>query len=197
MIPAYNEEEEIESTLGDYYTYFSEQYEGEFELIVVTDGCTDETPEIVRSFSEENEGITHLNFPKRLGKGGGVIKGVNEAQGDLIGYTDADGAATPREFHKLIRTSTQHDGVIGSRWLPGSKLEPKRPLLREIESKFYRVIVQKLFGLEFEDLQCGAKVFRKEVIKDTIPEIYLTGFAFDLNLLYNLHERGCKIAKDP
>jgi len=193
IIPAYNEEKRIKETLAGYRNYLSEKYGNDFEIIVVTDGCKDKTPVIVREFSQKYRNIWHLNFAERLGKGGGVIRGFKVAKGELIGFVDADGGARPEEFNKLVEASKFYDGAIGSRWLNRSLVTVKEPLVREIGSRIFFLIARTLFGLPYEDTQCGAKVFRRRAVRDVIDEIYLTGFTFDLDLLYRMKKKNYKV----
>jgi glycosyltransferase involved in cell wall biosynthesis len=197
IIPAYNEEKRIGKTLIKYHNYLSEKYGDDFEMIIVTDGYGDGTPNIVRDFSREFPHVKHLNFARRLGKGGGVIQGFKVAEGELIGFVDADGATEPEEFDRLIRETEFTDGAIGSRWLNRSLVKAEESLLREIGSRIFYLIARTLFGLTYRDTQCGTKVFRKHVVKDVMNEIYLTGFTFDLDLLYRMRGKNYKIEEVP
>ena len=197
VIPAYNEEKRIRKTLIKYHNHFSEKYGDDFEMIIVTDGCKDKTPDIVREFSQKFQNIKHLSFARRLGKGGSIIQGFKVARGELIGFVDADGGAEPEEFDKLIKATEFVDGAIGSRWLNRSLVRREEPFYREIGSRIFYVLARALFGLKYQDTQCGAKVFRKHAIKDVVNEIYLTGFTFDLDLLYRMREKNYEIEEIP
>ncbi|MBE0447829.1 MAG: glycosyltransferase family 2 protein [Actinobacteria bacterium] len=197
VIPAYNEERRIKKTLIKYHNYFSEKYDDDFEMIVVTDGCKDGTPNVVREFSREFPHVKHLNFARRLGKGGGIIQGFKIAEGEMIGFVDADCGAEPKEFDKLIGATRFKDGAIGSRWLNRSLVKTKEPFLREVGSRIFYLIARTLFGLTYKDTQCGAKVFRKQVVKDIMNKIYLTGFTFDLDLLYRMKRKNYEIEEVP
>jgi dolichyl-phosphate beta-glucosyltransferase len=123
LIPAYNEERRIGPVLRDYATYFEKNYRGKFQLIVVLNGCTDNTLGVVRAVAAEHPAISALDFPDPIGKGGALIEGLKLAPlADVIGYVDADGATAPAAFHDLVRRIPEADCVIGSRWLPGAVL---------------------------------------------------------------------------
>src|SRR5437899_5821635 len=145
LIPAYNEERRIEPVLRDFGRYFSENYSGKFRLVVVLNGCRDNTLGVVQRAAAEFPFISALDFPDPIGKGGALIEGLRLAPtADLVGYVDADGASPPRAFHDLVKLTTRADCVIGSRWLPGAVLHQAQPRLRQLTSRCVPVIVESL-----------------------------------------------------
>ncbi len=180
-----------------YIEYFSEK-DYDFEFIVVTDGCTDKTTMIVDEMSRKYEDkIKHLSYPIKLGKGGGIIKGFKAAEGEIISFTDADGSTEPEEIDKLINFVQNNDGVIGSRWIEGAIRLRDEPFSRRIASRSFNLLVRILFRLPYKDTQCGAKVFKKEVIDNIVNELGLTDFAFDIDLLYRMRRRRYKVKEIP
>ena len=124
LIPAYNEEERIGPVLREYAEYFRAEYNGEFRVVVVLNGCRDNTLGVVEEVGKEFAEVEALNFPEPIGKGGALIDGFKkaaEAGAVLTGYVDADGATPPSAFHELVKrcAAGEADCVIGSRWLPG------------------------------------------------------------------------------
>src|SRR5678809_1358207 len=110
LIPAYNEERRIEPVLRDYAAYFEKNYPGKFQLVVVLNGCIDNTIGVVRRVATDHGPISTLEFPERIGKGGALIEGLKLAPlADLVGYVDADGATPPKAFHDLVRRSGEAD----------------------------------------------------------------------------------------
>ena len=102
LIPAYNEESRIEPVLRDYAEYFQNYYRGPFQIVVVLNGCIDDTIGVVRRVAQEHKSISALEFPAPIGKGGALIEGLKLAPlADFIGYVDADGATSPKAFHDL------------------------------------------------------------------------------------------------
>ena len=90
------------------------------------------------------------------------------------------------------------DVVIASRGLKKSKILVSPPLKRRIASKIFNIIlVRIIFGLDFKDTQCGAKVFKKEAIKNVLDELNTKGFEFDVELLWKLKKKGYKIIEFP
>ena len=127
VIPAFNEQHTIEKTLLEYYHFFKSKFS--FNIIVVMDGCNDQTFDIVHGLSKKYTEIEYINHPKKLGKGGGIIKGFKSATGTYIAFTDADGSTPPKEIHKLIKQAKYSDVVIGSRWLKESTIKQKESFI--------------------------------------------------------------------
>jgi len=198
LVPAYNEEERIEPTLRDYGRYFRENYQGRFHLVVVVNGCRDDTLGIVNRVAKDHPEISALNFPDPIGKGGALIEGLQLApSADLIGYVDADGATGPKAFFELVRLTAQADCVIGSRWLPGAVLHQSQPWLRRFFSRVFHAIVQVLFGMKIQDTQCPAKVMRRAAVEKIYSSLRIADLAFDVNLLYALKREGFRILEVP
>lgn len=198
LIPAYNEEARIGPVLREYVAYFRAHYRGDFRLVVVLNGCRDRTLQVVQASAEEAGGIEWIEFPAPIGKGGALIEGLRLApETDLIGYVDADGATPPRAFHDLIRQLSDYDCVIGSRWLPESRLGEAQPWKRRVASRLFHVCVQALFWMNIRDTQCGAKVMRRDAIQRIHTDLRTADLAFDINLLYCLRRAGCRVLEVP
>ncbi len=198
LIPAYNEERRIEPVLRDYARYFQEHYHGKFQLVVVLNGCTDDTLGVVRRVGADYPVVSALEFPEPIGKGGALIEGLKLAPlADLIGYVDADGATPPRAFHELVKHIGGVDCVIGSRWLPGAVLHVEQSGRRQFASRAFHRIVQLLFRMNLRDTQCGAKVMRREAVEKVHSSLRIADMAFDINLLYSLKRAGYRILEVP
>ena len=198
LIPAYNEERRIEPVLREYARYFREHYRGKFQLVVVLNGCTDDTIGVVRRVGAEYSAVGALEFPGAIGKGGALIEGLKLAPlADLIGYVDADGATPPHAFHDLVRHIGGVDCVIGSRWLPGAVLHVEQSGRRRLASRAFHFIVQVLFWMNIRDTQCGAKVMRREAVEKVHSSLRIADMAFDINLLYSLKRAGYRIREVP
>lgn len=198
LIPAYNEERRIEPVLRDYARYFTEHYHGKFQLVVVLNGCTDNTLGVVQRVGADYPAVTALEFPDPIGKGGALIEGLKLAPlADLIGYVDADGATPPHAFHDLVKHISEADCVIGSRWLPGAVLHVEQSSRRQFASRVFHLIVQFLFRMNLRDTQCGAKVIRREAVEKVHSTLRIADMAFDINLLYSLEHAGYRILEVP
>ena len=202
LIPAYNEEERIGPVLRGYAEYFRANYDGEFRVVVVLNGCRDNTIGIVKDAAREFPEIEPLNFKDSIGKGGALIEGFKraiEAQVVLTGYVDADGATSAKALHELIKhyEAGESDCVIGSRWLPQSVLHQNQTKLRRIFSRGFHVIVELLFWLGIKDTQCPAKLVRREALEEIIESLRIADLAFDVNLLVSLKRKGYKVEEMP
>jgi dolichol-phosphate mannosyltransferase len=191
IIPAYNEENRIRS-LFDEITGF------DGELIVVCDG-SDGTADCVSRIAGSRKDLTIrcLTFDHRLGKGGGVIEGLKAARAPLVGYFDADGSTSIGEMQRLFSQLSHADCAIGSRWVPGSTLRVRQGILRRMESRAFNLLIRLLFGLTYNDTQCGAKVFKKTAIDAILPQMTSRGFEFDVELLWRLERAGYAVTEVP
>ncbi len=198
LIPAYNEERRIEPVLRDYAEFFGRNYSGEFQIVVVLNGCTDNTLGVVRRVEAEFSAVHALEFREAIGKGGALIEGLKLAvHADLIGYADADGATPPRAFLDLVRRVGEADCVIGSRWMPGAVIHQSQASHRQFASRAFHKIVQLLFWMNIHDTQCGAKVMKRTVVDRIHPYLRIADMAFDINLLVAIKRAGFRILEVP
>lgn len=198
LIPAYNEEKRIGPVLRQYAEYFRREYRGRFDIVVVLNGCRDNTQGVVDAASAEFPEIKSIEFVNPIGKGGALIEGLKLArQADLIGYVDADGATEPPAFLDLVRHCTDVDCAIGSRWIKGAVLGQEQSLKRRIFSRTFHAFVELLFQMHIKDTQCGAKVMRREAVEAIHSALRIADVAFDINLLYSLKKAGFTIREVP
>jgi glycosyltransferase involved in cell wall biosynthesis len=198
LIPAYNEEARIEPVLRDYAQFFEKNYSGKFQIIVVLNGCTDNTFGVVQKVAAEFPAIRALEFKAPIGKGGALIEGLKLAsESDFIGYVDADGATPPHSLFDLTRHITEADCVVGSRWLHDSVLHQEQTTLRKFFSRGFHFIVEILFWMRIKDTQCPCKLMRREVVEKIHPTLRITDLAFDVNLLVSIKRAGFKILEVP
>lgn len=198
LIPAYNEESRIEPVLRDYAQYFQEQYRGRFSLVVVLNGCRDNTLGVVQRVAADFPSIRWQNFPDPIGKGGALIEGLKLAPAaDVVGYVDADGASPPRALHALVQLIDKADCVIGSRWLPGAVLHQAQTWVRRFTSRCFHVIVEAFFWMHIKDTQCPCKVIRRPAVERIHSSLRIADLAFDVNLLYSLKHAGFSILEVP
>ncbi|MBU0707630.1 glycosyltransferase family 2 protein [Patescibacteria group bacterium] len=196
IIPAYNESKRIRKTLE---AYVKKTFPGKKEIIVVLNGCTDNSREVVEQAIKELGNEIVLYEIKEGSKGKAVRYGFERAQGDIVGFLDADGATSPEEFDKLVDQIVKHgvDGAIASRWCKGSKVIGRTSVFRTIASQGFYILTKALFWMPFRDSQCGAKLFKKEVIKRILPKLKVENMAFDVEILYLIHSAGFKIREVP
>jgi glycosyltransferase involved in cell wall biosynthesis len=198
LIPAYNEEARIEPVLRDFLGYFQRAYSGKFQIVVVLNGCRDNTLGVVQRVAAEDQRIRFLNFPEPIGKGGALIEGLKLApSADVISYVDADGATPPGALHALVKLADKADCIIGSRWLPGAVLHQAQPWLRRFVSRCFHLVVETLFWMHIKDTQCPCKVVHRAAVEKIHPSLRIADLSFDVNLLYALKHDGFSVLEVP
>ncbi len=197
IIPAHNEEKRIGKMLEEYLPYFAERYGENVEFVVVVNGSDDNTEQVVRQFMDEHPSIRCLVDEKKIGKGGALMEGFAVAKGELIGFTDADGATPPSAFQDLVDRIKDADVIIASRWCKGAQVSPQQPLRRRVASRTFNLFTRFLFGLRLTDTQCGAKLMRRDPLLSVMPHLGITRWAFDVDMLYQLKRVGARIKEIP
>ncbi len=197
VIPAHNEEHRLPPMLEAYASFFSKKYGSEAELIVVPNFCDDRTAEVARKIAERYPLVKVLDDPGFVGKGGAVLLGTQAAEGDLIGFVDADGATPSEAFDDLVEKISLDGCIIASRWMKESKMTPRQPFDRRVASRCFNLMVRVLFGLRLKDTQCGAKLFRREVLLLVMRNLGVTNWAFDVDMLFQAKRLGASIREIP
>ena len=198
LIPAYNEEARIEPVLRQYATFFRDNYSGNFQLVVVLNGCRDNTLGVVQRAAKDFPSIAWLDFPAPIGKGGALIEGLKLAgNADIVGYVDADGATGPEAVRELIPHLKEADCVIGSRWLPGSVLLKAQPKFRQVISRCFHLIVEMMFWMHIKDTQCPCKLMRRSAVEKIHSSLRIADLAFDVNLLVAMKKAGFRLMEVP
>jgi dolichyl-phosphate beta-glucosyltransferase len=184
IIPAYNEEDLIVNTLDCLQTHLSRRPEP-YEIIIVDDGSQDKTVEFVQAWQKKNGIDSRLLInPQNMGKGFSIRRGVQESKGPFIIFTDADlpyELDAVDEFLKALQQGC--DLAIGSRVLPGSQVKGV-PTLRYVAGQVFSWMVQGVLFSGLPDTQCGFKSFRSAAAKEIFRRLTITGFGFDVELLY-------------
>lgn len=197
IIPAYNEQDRLETSLRQYAAYFEARGPGETEILVVVNGSTDRTEEVARAFAAQHPIVRVLVEPRKVGKGGAILIGFRAATGAAVGFTDADASTPPEAFMDLVEHLGQAGAIIATRWHPDANVWPRQTLRRRFASRIFNGVVEVLFGLGIRDTQCGAKILRREALQRVLPEIGVTQWAFDVDLLFQLHRAGYRIVEWP
>lgn len=194
-MPAHNEAGRISPTLSSYLSHFRQRA----RLIVVLNGCTDDTREVVAAVidgEKADTAATVIDIAAPIGKAGAVYEGFRRAQTKYVGFVDADGSTPAFEFERLRGELNGADAVIGSRRLPYSHVA-NRTWLRRFISWGFAVLAQHYVKLGFRDTQCGAKIFRTDAVKPILPTLVVRNGAFDLELLLALKRAGRVVKEEP
>jgi dolichyl-phosphate beta-glucosyltransferase len=197
IVPAYNEEARIASSLTRIVEYYSAQ-PYTWHVTVISDGSTDRTEAIVQEFAAQHPEITLLSYTQNRGKGYAVRKGMLEVEGELLLFCDADLATPQEETSKLLEhVRAGADVAIGSRPLRESRLERRQPWYRELFGRMANGVVQLLAIRGIKDTQCGFKMFKFAVARDVFRRCTMDGFSFDLEALMIARDLGYRIDEIP
>lgn len=180
IVPVFNEARRLHQNL-DLLIDEVEGYFPQFEVIVVSDGSTDETNLKLASFRHKD--VKPLIIQRNEGKGAAVRAGFKEASGNYILFIDGGMEIHPREIRVFAGLMSLYnaDIVVGSKRHPQSKIE--YPLARRMLSWCYQRLVRAFFQVDVTDTQVGIKLFRREVIDAVLPYLEVNRYGFDLEIL--------------
>jgi len=197
VIPVYNERDRVSSTLPSVLEYLRGCAEP-CELIVVDDGSTDGTADRVRELLRNAPNARLISDAANHGKGYAVRKGMLEARGQYLLFSDADLSAPIAEADRLLEPlKNGYDVVIGSRALKREWIQVHQSWVRENAGKLFNLALRSITRLPFEDTQCGFKAFRREAARRIFPLQSIRGFGFDPELLYIAKKLGCRTLEVP
>ncbi len=197
MVPAYNESARIGPTLGRVLAYVAARG-WDAEIIVVDDGSTDNTAEIIADYAQRNPRLRLLQNPGNRGKGYSIRNGMLKAQGEVLLFTDADLSAPIEEADKLWAAVAEGaDIAIGSRWLRSDLQTQRQPVYRQLFGRIFNLLLQMVLGLKFKDTQCGFKAFTRRSAKTIFPLQKIERWGFDPELLYLARKFGFKVVEIP
>jgi dolichyl-phosphate beta-glucosyltransferase len=202
IIPAYNEQKCIASSLGEVLRFAAAQ-PGPAEVIVVDDGSSDTTAarveEVMASLEPDAPRLRLVRHGVNRGKGASVRTGFAHAGGEIVLFTDADLSAPIEEATHLIEpvTTGECEVAIGSRAVDPSRVEIHQSLIRRSSGRIFNRMVRRITGLNIGDTQCGFKAFRRTAIAPAFAAQRLEGFAFDVELLYLASRLGLRILELP
>jgi dolichyl-phosphate beta-glucosyltransferase len=204
VLPAYNEEARLGSSLDELFGYLhrrgdharegrpgAELLPHDVDVLVVDDGSTDRTAELVRERPEFAAGDLGLLSVPHGGKGAAVRAGVLAARGDIVIFADADMATPPDELAPLAQALADADAVYGSRIQPdGSDMRKTQPPWRRALGRAFHVLASIWVVGPVQDTQCGFKGFRREVARDVFARQRITSIVFDVEIIYLVRRRG-------
>jgi glycosyltransferase involved in cell wall biosynthesis len=197
VIPAYNESARLGGTL-ERVLAFVRQRNWDVEIIVVNDGSSDDTAEIVRRYARKNEILRLLENPGNRGKGYSVRNGVLHARGAIVLFTDADLSSPIEEAPKLLEALEDGaDIAIGSRWMRSELQTQRQSLARQILGRAFNLFLRITLRLDFKDTQCGFKAFRRSAAKTVFPLQKIEGWGFDPEVLFLARKCGFKVTEVP
>ncbi len=199
LIPAYNEQGRLPSTLDKVAGFLSRRNYEFAEVLVIDDGSTDGTADLVRRRATDWGALRLLQNPGNRGKGYSVRYGMKEARGAWILFTDAD-LSTPIEDIDALCKATREYGAeiaIGSRAVSGAQVGVRQPFAREMSGRFFNRVVRALTALPYADTQCGFKLFSAHACNIIAERQRMDRFSFDVEMLYIAHRHGLKVCEVP
>lgn len=200
IIPTYNEavkEKEMEDHLNSIKEYF-EKIGKSYEVVIVLDGPTDNTPEIVKEKIKDKPNFWVMDRKENHGKGYSIREGFAAAHGEWRLWTDMDGATPISNLDNFIPEFEKADLVIGSRDLKTSNIEKHQPRWKELMGDGGNFLIQFMMGLRgIYDTQCGFKAFSEEVVREVFPRTKVDRWGIDFEILMIAKKLGYRISEVP
>lgn len=195
IIPAYNEESRLPRTLEQIFSFLNKQ-NFSFEVLVVENGSLDRTFDVAKEYQISHPSLIVLKEEQR-GKGNAVRRGMLEAKGEYRFICDADLSMPIEEVAKFLPPQlTDFDIAIGSREAPGA-IRYNEPSYRHLGGRAINFLIQTLILSGLNDTQCGFKCFRAETAENLFRQQTLTGWSFDIEILYLARRKKLRIKEIP
>lgn len=197
ILPAYNEESRIGQTLEALGLYFKKQI-FEYEILVVNDGSSDKTAEVVKGYELRIKGLRLIDNVENKGKGYVVRQGMLNAQGKYRLFMDSDNSVPIDHFDEFLPYFSQgYDVVIGSIEVAGAKIEDCGAWYRRLLGHWAKLLIRVIAIWEIHDTQRGFKVFSEKAALDVFPLQTLTRWGFDIEILVIAKNLGFRTRELP
>jgi glycosyltransferase involved in cell wall biosynthesis len=186
FLPAHNEEGNIERVVVGFLREIPTVADAG-EVIVVDDGSRDETGAIADRMAAANAQVKAVHHQVNRGYGGAVISGIRAATMPWVLLSDGDGQFDPADMRRLVERTPEYDVVVGRR------IHRADPLMRRVNGKAWTILVRLMFGLKISDMDCGFKLFLRELLQDM--ELHAKGAMITTELMARLAGRKAKICE--
>jgi dolichyl-phosphate beta-glucosyltransferase len=201
VLPAYNEERRLGASLRTLADYLGRQTY-DCEILVVDDGSSDTTADVAEKAAAsmpETVSLRVLSHHQNLGKGAAVKTGCLAASGRYVLFMDVDLATPPEDCGGIIEALEQSaDVAIGTRLQPeGFDMRRTQPASRRLMGRLFTFFRKRLLLPDIEDTQCPLKGFRREAAQRIFAQQRLSGWAFDVEILYLARRLGLKVEQMP
>ncbi len=195
IIPVHNEQHRLPPALENLYTYLQQQPYS-FEILVVENGSSDDTLALAQEFAQHHSGVRVLHESRR-GKGLAVRRGMLESQGEYRFMCDVDFSMPIDQINRFF-TPLQNgaDIAIASREAPGA-VRYGEPEYRHLVGRVFNWMIRWMVLPGLHDTQCGFKCFKARAAEDLFRAQRLTGWSFDVEVLFIARRRGYRIAEVP
>ena len=189
FFPAYNDGGTIASMVVSAILTLREVTD-DYEVIVVNDGSSDYTPEILEELARKYEQVRIVHHPHNRGYGGALRSGFAAATKELIFYTDGDAQYDPRELKLLLPLMRPGIDLVN-----GYKIGRSDPLHRIIIGRLYQYVVKFLFGLKLKDVDCDFRLIRRSVFRQVSLES--NSGVICVELMKKIQDAGFGLAEVP
>jgi glycosyltransferase involved in cell wall biosynthesis len=200
IIPAFNEEARIETTLDSICESILSSHLSA-EILVVDDGSSDRTIEVAEGRLARHPAVRSrvLRYDGNRGKGYAVRFGMERSEADIIVFSDADLSTPIDELAKVVKPieNDECDVAFGSRAVDRSLIGERQPWRREQGGKIFNLIVRMFTGLSASDTQCGFKAFNMLKFRRLLPTLSIDRFGFDVEMLVAANENGLRLREIP
>ncbi|MEO8024883.1 MAG: dolichyl-phosphate beta-glucosyltransferase [Bryobacteraceae bacterium] len=199
IVPAYNEEKRLPSTLDKILAYLNGKDFSSAEILVVDDGSADGTAALVERYAKQHPAIRLVSNPGNRGKGYAVRNGMLAATGEWRLITDADLSAPIEELDKLLSVASAAGAkvAVGSRALDRSLVGVHQAYFREMSGRIFNLVMRIAVRLPFQDTQCGFKLYHRDAATQIFPRQQLDGFSFDVEDLFLARKLNLKAVEVP
>jgi len=195
VMPAYNEEERISSTIENFISWVKSKNDYNIELIIVNDGSSDNTRNLVESFTAKYNWLRLIN-EKHVGMMNAILSGIYNAKYDLIGTLEADSPVSPEYFVQFLEYVNNYDIVIGSRFL--GKTVKGKSLARRIISRANSLLFTFLFSCKVKDPQISFRLYNKSSIIKILDILNLSHDGFkSTEIIVKAYGLGYKMKELP
>ena len=182
-------------TLEQIFAFLDEQ-DYTAEVLIAENGSSDRTFEVAQKLAEGRKRV-HLFKEEKRGKGNAVRRGMLEAKGEYRFLCDADLSMPIEEINKFLLPGLEgYDVAIASREIPGA-VRYNEPEYRHLTGRVFNGLIRLLVLPGLQDTQCGFKCFRAEVAEEVFSYQTLTGWSFDVEVLYIAQRKGYRIHEIP
>ena len=197
VMPAYKEESRIGQTLEAVDQYLRKQM-FDYEILVVNDGSSDKTAEVVRGYEPKIKGLRLVDNAKNNGKGYVVKQGMLSARGKYRLFMDSDNSVPIDYFDEFLPYFSQgYDVVIGSIEVAGAKIEEHAAWYRRLLGHWAKLLIRFMAIWEIHDTQRGFKIFSEKAAREVFPLQTLTRWGFDIEILVISKNLGFRIKELP
>jgi glycosyltransferase involved in cell wall biosynthesis len=189
VLPAHNEEGNIKTTVEKCVSYL-EKNVGDYEVVVVNDGSSDRTREIVEAISSANHSVVLVNHETNKGYGSALRSGFDNASKDYIFFMDSDGQFDIGDLGRLVPYTGPDKAVIGYRE------DRADSFIRSLNAWLYSLYIYFVFGLKVKDMDCAFKIFPRSAYESVKP-IKSEGALFSAEFLIKLKRKGFTFKEVP